>query len=57
MHRHNYNIINQFETKSEAEQLHEMGLRPKTCSSFQKLYVTDFKCSICGKLKRKIVKS
>ncbi len=56
MHRHIYDIINQFETKSVAEQLHDMHLRPNTHTSFCKKYITDFKCSICGKLKRKIVK-
>lgn len=57
MHRHNYEIINQFETKSETEQLHEMGLRPNTHSSFSKKYITDFRCSICGKQKRKVIKN
>jgi hypothetical protein len=50
-HKHNYLVLDKIETKSEAEQLSEMGLRPNTHSNYHKQYITILKCSICGKIK------
>jgi len=57
MHKHNFIVMNEFSTDSQAEQLCSMGLRPNTWTSFSKKYITDFKCTICNKMIRKIVKS
>ena len=55
--RHDYVKIESYETKSQAEQLHEMHLRPNTHSSFDKKYVTILKCTQCGKIKTIKVKA
>lgn len=57
MHKHNWTIINQFETESKFEQVRNMGYKPTTWESMNKKYVTDFQCCICGKLIRKVVKN
>jgi hypothetical protein len=57
MHRHSWVIINQFVTKSEVEALREMGLQATSFNSLSTKYVTDFKCEVCGKIKRKVIKS
>lgn len=54
--KHNYNVISQIETKSQAEQLHEMGLRPNTHTYFNKKYVTILKCDKCNKIKKIVIK-
>lgn len=57
LHKHSYKILTQVETKSEAEQLYSMGLKPNTHSSFTKKYMVVAECSVCGKLKKFIMKA
>jgi len=55
--KHDYELISEVDTKSEAEQLHSMGLRPMTLSSFTKKYILVLKCTVCGKIKKIVTKS
>ena len=49
---HNYQLINQFEMKSEFDIVVENGLIPNTYNSLKRKFITDYKCSKCNKLKR-----
>ena len=49
---HNYQLINQFEMKSEFDIVVENGKVPNTWNSRTRKTVTDYKCSECNKLKR-----
>lgn len=55
--RHSYDVVYQDETKSEAEQLASLGLRPNTHSSFVKKYIVILRCSKCGKIKQFVVRA
>lgn len=57
MHKHIWEIINQFTTESEAEVIKSLGYKPQNWNSFKKKYITDFHCLKCGKLIRKVVKN
>ena len=50
--KHDYNLVNQFEMKSEFDTVIEMGKIPNTWDSRTRLVVTDYKCSKCPKIKR-----
>lgn len=54
---HVYAQIYHFETPSEADTLQAYGMKPNTHTSLTRKYVTDYQCSKCHKLHRKIVKS
>ena len=54
---HDFIVLESYETKSQAEQLHDMQLRPNTYSSFTKKHVTILKCTKCSKIKKIIVKN
>lgn len=55
--RHDYEIINQLEVKSEFDIVHESGRTPYSWLTFTRQIVTDMKCSKCKKFKRLIVKT
>jgi hypothetical protein len=50
--RHNWVEKKHFIIPSEADMLKEMGLKPNTSTLFKRIYVTDYSCMLCGKLKR-----
>lgn len=54
---HDYVIVNETILKSEIELLKDIGLVPKTHCSAKRKLITDFKCTKCNKIHRKIVKS
>ena len=49
---HDYELINQFEMKSEFDIVKEHGYRPNTWNSLKRRIVTDYKCTECNKIKR-----
>ena len=49
---HDYELINQFEIKSEFDIVLEAGLLPAPHRSLKRIIVSDYKCSKCNKLKR-----
>jgi len=49
---HNYQLINQFEIKSEFDIVVENGKIPNTWNRINRKVITDYKCSECNKLKR-----
>jgi hypothetical protein len=59
LHRHNWAVINQFSTESQSDVMNDMKFKPEYMypSLFIRKHVTDFRCEICGKLKRKVIKS
>lgn len=54
---HSYNLINNFTIDSEFDIVHKSGCRPKTTCSLTRTYITDYKCSKCGKIKRLTAKT
>ncbi len=52
---HDYNMVNQFDVKSEFQIITESGFTPKTWNSLRMKIVTDFKCSKCNRIKRRTV--
>jgi len=55
--KHDYEIINQFETKSIFEQFEKRFTNIEgNYLIFRKKYITDFKCKKCKKLKRFVIK-
>ena len=55
--QHDFYLVNQFEMKSEFDLVVEAGKIPNTWNSQTRKHVTDYKCSICNKIKRLIVKN
>jgi len=55
--QHDYELVNQFELKSEFEIVAEAGKVPNTWNSQRRKTVTDYKCKKCKKLKRLTVKT
>jgi len=55
--KHDYVLVNQFELPSEYDIVVESCYRPKTSCSLTRKMVSDYKCSECGDIKRKIVKT
>ena len=53
--KHDFVILESYEMESQAEQLHEMGLRPNTYTNFIKKHVTILKCTKCSRIKKIIV--
>ena len=49
---HNYQLINQFEIKSEFDVVVENGKVPNTWNRLTRKVITDYKCSECNKFKR-----
>ena len=52
---HDYDIIKEFEIKSEFEIISSLGYTPKSWTKLNKEYVTIFKCKKCNKIKTKII--
>jgi ribosomal protein L44E len=50
--KHEWKLVNQFETKSEFEIVSESRRTPNSHNSMIKKYITDYTCTNCGKLKR-----
>lgn len=50
--KHNYELVNQFEMKSEFEIVIEFRGTPNTHCSLTRKNVSDYKCTKCGKIKR-----
>ncbi len=51
-HSHNYIMVNQFEMKSEFDIVCENGFVPNTWTKRIRKVITDYKCTICNKIKR-----
>lgn len=49
---HDYNMVNQFDVKSEFQIIREAGFTPNTWNSIRMKIVTDFKCN---RIKRRTV--
>jgi len=54
---HDYNIIKEYDFKSEFEIIRESGLNPSTHDSLKRKKVIMLKCSKCNKIKTKTVTS
>lgn len=54
---HNYEKFNEFVIPSEYDMVLQSGKTPNSFNSLTRKYVTDFKCVICGKIKRKVEKT
>lgn len=54
---HNWKELQHFEIPSEAENVRSMGYKPNTHMGLKVTYVTDYTCTKCGKLKRKVIKT
>jgi hypothetical protein len=54
---HNYELINQCLMESEFDMIVRSGMVPTTWTDQCRKLITDFKCTKCGKIKRKIVKN
>ena len=54
---HDYDEIKHFVVESKLDIIRENGYRPNTATSVTRLYVTDYKCKKCKKLKRKTLKT
>lgn len=50
--RHDFNLIKEIITESEAEQLFRMGLKPNYGTSLKKKCIMIFKCIKCKKIKK-----
>jgi len=50
--KHTWKELKHFEIPSEADALIKIGLRPNTCTGLRRIYVTDYTCEKCGKIKR-----
>ena len=50
---HDYVLIQNFTMESEFDIVKKAGYKPMNYHNLERLHVTDFKCSKCGKLKRK----
>jgi hypothetical protein len=55
--KHNYELLNQFEMKSEFDIVQEHGKVPNTHNSQTRKVVTDYKCTKCQKIKRFVEKT
>lgn len=55
--KHEWKELKHFEIPSEAENVYNLNYKVEYIHSFNKSYVTDYTCSKCGKLKRKIIKT
>jgi hypothetical protein len=51
-HSHNYIMVNQFEMKSEFDIVCQNGFMPNTWTKIKRKVITDYKCTICNKIKR-----
>jgi len=54
---HDYIEVKNFKIESMFDIIKENGFTPNTHSSKRRIYVTDYKCSKCNKLKRKTLKT
>lgn len=50
--KHSWERPSFYVTESEFEQVKRLGYNPNTHNSCTKYYITDYKCTKCGKLKR-----
>ena len=54
---HNWKELRHFEIPSVAANVKAMGYKPFDYMSAKVKYVTDYTCTKCGKLKRKVIKT
>lgn len=54
---HDYHLINQFTVKSEFDIAKTNGYIPISFNSLTRIYITDYKCIWCGKIKRLKIKT
>jgi len=54
---HDYIEVKHFVVKSKFDVIKEGGYVPNTWSSTTRIYVTDYKCPKCKKLKRETIKT
>lgn len=54
---HDYQLVNQFEMKSEFDIIVEAGKVPTSVHSITRMVVTDYKCTKCSNIKRLIAKT
>ena len=50
--KHNYDLINQIELPSEFDIMMDRCGQAKSYHSVKRTYISDYKCSCCGKFKR-----
>jgi len=55
--KHDYNLVNQYEMKSEFDIVSDAARTPNTHCSITRRLITDYKCSKCGKIKRLTAKT